>query len=122
MKCLAATLISLGIGTVTAACNGNGGLYGPMPEITLATPPSGGPNTTITISGEHLCGVGDDCQTAGVQLYFLAPQQVEVTYAANTATTITFVLPSFVPVGQDNIVVEVGGQPSNELPFSVTPR
>jgi hypothetical protein len=126
MKCLALTCVTVGIavtwGVVGAACNGNGGMYGAAPELTLATPASGGVNTTVTLSGQHLCGIGDNCQNAGVQLYFLTPQMIEIQYANNTPTTITFVMPSFVPVGQQSIVVEVGGEPSNDLAFSVTPR
>jgi hypothetical protein len=103
-----------------AAC---GGTLAPenIPELQAADPPSAGANTTVVLEGLNLCGLQANCAGTDIEVKVLTPETLVIDYEAYSATSITFVVPSFVPEGATDIIVVVDGESSNELPFTVLP-
>lgn len=111
-KCFVSALIAVGVGACLVACGGGGGTVTPLPpSITSLTPASGITGQSVTIAGAHF---GAAQGTSTVTFNGAA--------AAATSwgdTSITAKVPASATTG--NVVVAVGGQLSNGVPFTVIP-
>jgi hypothetical protein len=73
----------------------------------------------VTLTGARLCG-GGDCSAVPATIALGAePPMIDADVVSYADTSATFVVPSLVPVGATTIVVTVGDQSSNALPFEV---
>lgn len=102
-----------------AACGNSGGSSGP--HLTAVSPTSGPVDTMVTLTGTGFCGGnGSACGSASIEVELDTPQAVECVIESVTDTQVEIQIPVIVPVGSAEVIVDFDGQPSNELPFTVT--
>jgi hypothetical protein len=95
----------------------------PPPTIAGIVPPNGTMGQTVTIDGDHFCGVPNadadlgPCDSAGGLIRFGATGATTTRW---TDTAIDAVVPPLAP-GSYGVVITVGGRTSNTASFTVTP-
>jgi len=105
-----------------AACSNSNDGIDTGPDLEMAMPGSASADTAVLLTGQRFCGLAGNCAASAISIEFLTSEQLQVTYESVTTTELSFVVPAFVPVGATRIVLQVNGDDSNELPFTVTPR
>lgn len=108
-------MIRVAAACVLAACSTDDG----GPRLAAVVPTSVAPGGMAVLTGSRLCGGGDCSNVAATIALGAEPPMVDATVVSYADTTATFVVPKIVPIGQTQIVVTVGDQSSNALPFVV---
>ena len=103
---------------VLASCSTDDG----GPRLDAVVPAAAAQGAMAMLTGARLCGAGSDadCSNAPATIALgIEPPMVEADVVAYADTTATFVVPAIVPVGSTEIIVTLGDQSSNALPFEV---
>ncbi|HUJ60300.1 MAG TPA: hypothetical protein VLX92_17455 [Kofleriaceae bacterium] len=101
---------------LAAGCRDDGG-----PRLDSVMPAQAPRAAMVTLAGSRLCGASADCSDVPAQVQFgLDGQPALADVVSYTATAAEVIVPGAAPIGSTEIVVMVGDQSSNALPFEVT--
>lgn len=89
----------------------------PGPRLTAVEPAAAVAGSTVTITGERLCG--GDCATAGGAFRIGYDQPVQAVIVDYTDLTATVRIPTITPSGETVFIATVNDRASNALDFVV---
>jgi hypothetical protein len=95
---------------------------GSGPHLSSVTPSAAGRGAQVLLTGEHLCGMSANCDTAAGSIQLgLSPPTVQAHVIDYADTMATIEIPTVIDLGPTSIIVIVNDQSSNALDFEVTP-